>query len=53
MDRQTYVTTLRDLLSRDPAKVRNANRRLYGTVVAPDEQKNPREADLVLAEVGG
>jgi hypothetical protein len=56
IERAEYVQILKDLLSRDPSRVRDANRRLYLTAVV--ELENPaeapagnREADLVLAEV--
>jgi hypothetical protein len=53
MERDDYVSALRDLLSRDPARIRDANRVFFSTLVgvtaAPGDAS--READLVLAEV--
>lgn len=51
MDREEYVQTLRDILSRDPRKIRDANQRLFTAVVANGGGDHRREADLVLAEV--
>jgi len=66
LDRETYVKLVRDLTSRDPQKVRDANRRMYGSVVNGVEpgglasgesvrytgdRNHNREADLVLAEI--
>jgi hypothetical protein len=58
MQRDEYVQVMKDLLSRDPARIRDANRRLFrqavvdgnGTARYAPEGSN-READLVLAEV--
>lgn len=57
IERSEYVDILKDLLSKDPARIRDANRRLYLTAVvdyseSPDDVGH-READLVLAEVAG
>lgn len=55
--REVYLRQLRDLLSGDPARVREANRALYGLLVQGGTPSEPaltaqrREADLVLAEV--
>lgn len=51
MERDEYVSALRDLLSRDPARVRDANRVFFGALVASTPNESNREADLVLAEV--
>jgi hypothetical protein len=54
MDRETYLTLVRDLLSGDPTRVREANRALYGALVGGDPLRPEaltRSADLVLAEV--
>lgn len=56
MTREEYLRLLRDLLSDDAVRVREANRRLYAEVVAgghPLLSEQQREADLVLAEVPG
>lgn len=64
LTRDEYVAALRGLMSGDPARVRDANRLLYGyTVGQPTDAlplkaaerngvKNTREADLALAEAG-
>lgn len=65
MSPDTYQDLLRDLLSRDPERVRAANRKLYGAMVqtgtavtlasgAPERYNGDlghtdREADLALA----
>jgi hypothetical protein len=54
MDRETYLSLLRDITSGDPRRVREANRRLYSALVDSAHPAIPvqnREADLVLAEV--
>jgi hypothetical protein len=54
MDRETYLSLIRDLLSGDPWRVRGANRLLYGALVGGDPLRADamrREADLVLAEL--
>lgn len=56
MTREAYVTLLKDLLSRDPARVRDANRILFPALVesqADSPGVRKREADLTLAEVAG
>jgi hypothetical protein len=60
LERFEYVNLMRDLLSGDPQKVRDANRRLYVETCsdhdetgAPIKAPSNREADLVLAEVAG
>ena len=61
MSREEYVSCIQDLLSRDPARIRDANRRLFGAVVdswpshgdSDVGQDAQRSADLVLAEVAG
>lgn len=50
MTREAYIATIRDLISRDPDRIRNANRKLYETLVSSASQ-NKREADLTLAEI--
>lgn len=49
MDRQAYIAALKDLVSRDPVRVRAANRTLFTAVV--NSSAGDREADMVLAEV--
>jgi hypothetical protein len=49
MERELYLTLLRDLLSQEPVRIRAANRELYGALVGGDDSMK-READLVLAE---
>lgn len=51
MDRETYVRTIRDLLSKDPQRLTRANRELFEHVVEGGPH-DKREADLALAEVG-
>jgi hypothetical protein len=54
MDREDYLALVRDLLSGDPTRVREANRVLYRGLVQGggcDDGPGTREADLVLAEV--
>jgi hypothetical protein len=54
VSRDEYVTLLRELLSRDPERIREANRRLYSHVVdGSGKLPESREADLALAEVAG
>lgn len=55
LSRDEYVACLQGLLSRDPIRIRDANRVLFTAVVnypVGDSQSDPkRGADLVLAEV--
>lgn len=56
LTREAYVKLLKDLLSRDPARVRDANRILFPALVeteADSPEIRKREADLTLAEVAG
>jgi len=52
LERDTYIQAIKDLLSRDPTKIRDANRVLYRAVAGDDGADEPSdtEADLVLAE---
>ncbi len=54
MPRDEYVLCLQALLSRDPARIRDANRRLFaalGIDTVYCDGESHRSADLVLAEV--
>lgn len=53
MERGAYLALLRDLLSGDAERMRQANRVMYGLLVGGDPlqaARMVREADLVLAE---
>jgi hypothetical protein len=54
LSRKDYLALVRDLLSGEPARVREANRLLYACCCHNGVRSMPhgdREADLVLAEV--
>lgn len=56
MTRDEYVKLLTDLLSGDPSRVRDANRKLYECCIGPEVvtiHTWKRQADLVLAEIAG
>ena len=48
MSRDEYIEALRDLFSKDPEKIRVANRKLYG--IAVGTPNGTTEPDLALAE---
>lgn len=52
MTESEYIATLRDLLSRDPERIRQANRRLWQVMNGADGNDDDVAADLVLAAVG-
>lgn len=60
MQTEEYVQAIKDLLSKDPERVRAANRLLFAAATRNGASRNGgasatqnREADLVLAQVGG
>lgn len=51
LDRDEYIQTIKGLLSKDPTKIRDANRTLYRAIAGEGApEPSDTEADLVLAE---